>query len=355
MKIQDKKIGTNYPTYFIAEIGSNFDGDLERAKKLIQIAADSNADAVKFQHYTADSLVSDKGFDSLSSNVETHQSKWKDSVSITYDKASLNKDWTEVLYETAHDCGIGFLTSPYSIDLIDYVEPFVDAYKIGSGDITFNSVIEKISKKDKPILLAAGASSMDDVNNAMNILLKSNNPTNLCLMQCNTNYEGLLSNAEFQNLNVIKSFQNKYPKTSLGLSCHMPGWTSVLGSVALGARVIEKHFTDDRSRPGPDHSFAINPQEWKKMVEETRLLESMMGDGIKKVEKNEEKTVIVQQRCLRLKLDLEPGDIIDESMIEALRPCPKNGIKPYKIESILNKKLTKSIKSGEHITSDHFS
>ena len=188
----------------------------------------------------------------------------------------------------------------------------------------------------------------------MNILISGNNPSNLCLMQCNTNYEGLLSNAKFQNLNVLKSFHNMYPKSILGLSCHMPGWTSVIGSVALGAKIVEKHFTDDRSRPGPDHSFAINPSEWKQMVEETRLLESMMGDGIKKVERNEEKTVIVQQRCLRLKLDLKPGDIIDESMIEALRPCPKNGIKPYEKESILNKRLTKSINSGDHITYGHF-
>ena len=141
----------------------------------------------------------------------------------------------------------------------------------------------------------------------------------------------------------------------LGLSCHMPGWTSVLGSVALGARVIEKHFTDDRSREGPDHSFAINPIEWKSMVAETRLLESMLGDGIKKVEDNEKKTIIVQQRCLRAKLDLKPGDVVDKSMIESLRPCPEDSIKPSDIELILNKVITKPLKFGEHFTTAHFS
>ena len=354
MKIHGKEININSPTYFIAEIGSNYDGDLERAKDLIKIAADSYADAVKFQHYTADSLVSDKGFEKLSPEVETHQSKWKDSVSQIYDKAALNKDWTETLYETAHDLGMGFLTSPYSLELIDYVEPFIDSYKIGSGDITYNSVVSKISEKNKPILIATGASTITDIKYAMDILLTNNKPSDICLMQCNTNYEGSISHSKYQNLNVLTTLKDMYPEIVLGLSCHMPGWTSVLGSVALGARIIEKHFTDDRSRQGPDHSFAINPTEWKSMVSETRVLESMLGDGIKKVEDNEKKTIIVQQRCLRLKLDLKPGDIIDESMIEALRPCPKNGIKPYETESILNKKLTKSISSGDHITYDHF-
>ena len=355
MKINGKEIDANSPTYFIAEIGSNYDGDLERAKDLIKIAADSDADAVKFQHYTADTLVSDKGFQNLSSEIVTHQSKWKDSVSKIYDKASLNRDWTETLYETAHDHGVDFLTSPYSIELIDYVETYIDAYKIGSGDITYNSVISKISKKDKPILIAAGASTIADIKNAIDILLGNNKPSDICLMQCNTNYEGSISHAKYQNLNVLKSFKEIYPDIVLGLSCHMPGWTSVLGSVALGARVIEKHFTDDRSREGPDHSFAINPIEWKSMVAETRLLESMLGDGIKKVEENEKKTIIVQQRCLRARLDLSPGDVVDESMIESLRPCPKDSIKPSEIESIINKVIKKPIKHGEHFTADHFS
>lgn len=355
MKIYDKEISIQSPTYFIAEIGSNYDGDLERAKDLIKIAADSNADAVKFQHYTADSLVSDKGFEKLSAEVKTHQSKWKDSVSKIYDKAALNRDWTETLYETAHDLGVGFLTSPYSKELIDYVEPYIDSYKIGSGDITYDSIVSKISKKDKPILIAAGASSITDVENAMDILLSENKPSDICLMQCNTNYEGSISHAKYQNLNVLTTLKHMYPEIVLGLSCHMPGWTSVLGSVALGARIVEKHFTDDRSRQGPDHSFAINPVEWKNMVAETRILEAMLGDGIKKIEDNEKKTVIVQQRCLRAKCDLYPGDVISEDMVESLRPCPSDSIKPSGLNSILNKTITKPLKHGEHFTASHFS
>lgn len=352
MKINEKYISINSPTYFIAEIGSNFDGDLERAKDLIKIAADSDADAVKFQHYTANSLVSNKGFENLSKNIDTHQSKWKESVSVTYDKAALNKIWTETLYETAHNEGIGFITSPYSMELVDYVEPFIDAYKIGSGDITYNSIIKKISKKKKPTLIAAGAASLDEVHLAMKIL--SPIMENVCLMQCNTNYEGSIKNAPFQNLNVLKTFSELFPKCILGLSCHMPGWSSVLGAVALGARVIEKHFTDDNKRLGPDHSFAVMPSDWKKMVSETRELESMLGDGIKKIEENELSTIVVQQRCIRSKYDLNQGDTVNESMVEYLRPCPKDAIKPYDEKNVFNKRLSKPIKVGEYFTLKHF-
>ena len=352
MKIFNKKIGTNHPTYFIAEIGSNFDGDLDRAIELIKIAADSDADAVKFQHYTADTLVSDQGFQDLHSGIKTHQSNWVESVSKTYDKASLNRDWTAQLFETAHDYGLGFLTSPYSTSLVDFVEPYIDAYKIGSGDITYVDILEKIASKQKPTLLATGASTQADVDNAMSIF--SNHQLDICLMQCNTNYQGLIENAEFQNLNVLSQFRNIYPDVVLGLSCHMPKWTSVIGSVAMGARVIEKHFTDDRSRPGPDHGFAINPSEWKSMVAETRLLESMLGDGIKKVENNELDTILVQQRSIRATTDMLIGDIIDESRIESLRPCPSDGIKPANADEVLQKKLSKPIKKGEHFTLNHF-
>ena len=161
MKIFNKSIGINEPTYFIAEIGSNFDGSLDRAKTLIKIAADHGADAVKFQHYTAETLVSDVGFQNLDSSVETHQSKWKESVSVTYDRASLNREWTEELCEEAHKYNVGFFTSPYSEYLVDFVEQNVDAYKIGSGDITYTKIIDQISKKGKPVLIATGAANID--------------------------------------------------------------------------------------------------------------------------------------------------------------------------------------------------
>ncbi len=351
MKINNKKIGINHPTYFIAEIGSNFDGKITRAKDLIKLAAENNADAVKFQHYTAETLVSERGFKDLKDNVKTHQSKWEQSVSETYDKASLNKEWTEELSETAHENELSFITSPYSLDLVDYVEPYVDAYKIGSGDITFNEILKKIAKKNMPTILASGAAKMKEVKNAVKILTKEN--TDLCLMQCNTNYEGKLESSKYQNLSVLNSFKKNFPHITLGLSCHLPNSLSVLASIVFGSRVIEKHFTDDRERVGPDHGFAIMPKEWKKMIEDVRLIESMMGDGKKVVEKNEEMTVIVQQRCIRAKRKINKGERVKKELINFLRPCPKNAIKPYDLNLIIGKELIKEVEEGEHITLDH--
>ena len=243
------------------ELNVNFDGDLNRAKELIKIAAENGADAAKFQHYTADTLVSDFGFNSLNNSVRTHQSEWKDSVSATYDKASLNKEWTEELSDLSHSLGIGFFTSPYSLDLVDYVEPYVDAYKVGSGDITWIEIIEHIAKKNKPLIIASGASSLADVKRAVEKVLSIN--SQLALLQCNTNYTGSIENFKYINLNVLKTFKKYFPNIILGLSDHTPGHSTVLGAVSLGAKIIEKHFTDNNNLIGPDHSFSMDPKSWK--------------------------------------------------------------------------------------------
>ena len=146
---------------------------------LVDLAVEAGADAVKFQHYTAETLVSDVGFQNLDGSVETHQSKWKESVSLTYDKASLNREWTEELCEEAHKYNLGFFTSPYSEYLVDFVEQNVDAYKIGSGDITYTKIIDQISKKGKPVLIATGAANIDEVKHAMSTLQKNCSDTGI--------------------------------------------------------------------------------------------------------------------------------------------------------------------------------
>ena len=148
--VDGKKIGNNSPVYFIAEIGSNFDQDLNRAKELIYLAKESGADAAKFQHYTADTLVSDFGFKALGNN-KSHQALWKKSVYDTYNDASLNSEWTSELKETCDQVGITFFTSPYAYELVDLVDECVPAFKIGSGDITWTSIIEHIASKNKPV------------------------------------------------------------------------------------------------------------------------------------------------------------------------------------------------------------
>lgn len=346
LMINDKKIGENYPAYFIADIGANHDGDIERAKDLIHLCAEAGADAAKFQHFKADSIVSDRGFKSMS-DEGSHQSNWKKSVFEVYKAASINLEWTETLKETCAKAGVAFFTSAYSFDLVDYIDPFVPAYKIGSGDITWTEMVEYVANKQKPYIIASGASSMDDVVRAVTAGLKINDQ--LCLMQCNTNYTASLENFKYIQLNVLRVFKEMYPNLVLGLSDHTPGHATVLGAVTLGAKMIEKHFTDDNNIEGPDHKFSMNPKSWREMVDATRELENALGNGIKKIEDNEQQTAIVQRRSVRMNTDLPAGTQIEKSHLTVLRPCPEDGLAPYYMPDIIGKTLVTDIKNGEHI------
>jgi N-acetylneuraminate synthase len=349
--IDGKRISRKDPVYFVAEIGSNFDRDLSRAKDLIYLAKEAGADAAKFQHYTAGSLVSDTGFRQLGGR-QSHQSSWKKSVFETYQDASLNRDWTAVLKRTCDEAGITFFTSPYSIELVDYVDPFVPAYKVGSGDITWLEIIEHMASKHKPVLLATGASDLEDVRRAADAALAVT--PDVVLLQCNTNYTAGQDNYSYLQLSVLREYEAMYPGIVLGLSDHMPGHISVLGAVALGARVIEKHFTDSTDRDGPDHPFSMTPTTWREMVDRTRELEASLGDGRKKIEENERETVVLQRRCIRARRDLERDTLLRDDDLTVLRPCPADGIAPFESRKLIGKKLKRSVSAGQHLRWEDF-
>lgn len=344
--IDGKRISLNDPVYFIAEIGSNFDRDLSRAKDLIYLAKEAGADAAKFQHYTAGTLVSDHGFKKLDGR-QSHQASWKKSVYETYEDASLNRDWTAALKQTCDEAGLTFITSPYSPELVDYVDRYVPAYKIGSGDITWIEIVQYMASKKKPVLLATGASTMEDVKRAADAVLEIT--PDLILLQCNTNYTADHNNYSYLQLNVLREFEAMYPGVLLGLSDHMPGHVSVLGAVALGARVIEKHFTDSTDREGPDHPFSMTPATWKEMVARTRELEASLGDGRKRIEENERDTVVVQRRCIRADRELKSGDLLSKEDLTMLRPCPADGIPPFEVGGLVGKRLKRDVKLGEYL------
>ena len=341
-----KKIGDNHPTFFIADIAANHDGDLNKAIDLIHLSAENGADAAKFQHFKADTIVSDIGFRRLNKK-KSHQASWKKSVYEVYKDASINLKWTEKLKKACDDSGIVFFTSPYDLDLVDYVNKYVPAFKIGSGDITYIEIIKKIASKKKPVILATGAASLKDVDRAVSEIRKMNKQ--LCIMQCNTNYTAENDNFNYLNLNVLKAYKKKFPGIVLGLSDHTPGHSSVLGAIALGARMVEKHFTDNNNRIGPDHKFSMNPSSWKDMVDRSRELESSLGDGNKKVERNELETVVLQRRAIRAKAKLKKGDKISYNNLISLRPCPRKGIMPFEIKKIIGRTLKNNIEKGDLI------
>ena len=346
LEIKGRKIGQNFPTYFIADIAANHDGDLQRASELIFLAADAGADAAKFQHFKAETIASNHGFMSLGGQL-SHQASWRKSVFEVYKNASVSMHWTETLVEACDKAGIAFFTSPYAIDIVDQIDPYMPAYKIGSGDITWIEMVKYIASKQKPYLLSTGASTFEDVTRAISAGLELN--SKICLMQCNTNYTASLENFKNIQLNVLRTYSAMYPEMVLGLSDHTSGHSTVLGAIALGARVIEKHFTDDTKRDGPDHSFSMNPKSWREMIARSRELENSLGFGVKRVEDNEIETVVLQRRAIRTIANIPSGTILKREHLTVLRPCPKDGLPPYQIDACIGKRTRHDICEGEYL------
>ncbi len=346
LRIGDRHVSLGDPVYFVADISANHDGDVERAKALIHLAKEAGADAAKFQNFSAPKIVSQEGFATLGGQL-THQARWKKTVYEVYQGASLPPDWTPVLKSECDRAGIEYFSTPYDFDALEMLDPYVRVYKIGSGDITWPEMIEAVARKGKPVMIAAGASSIADVQRAMDALLA--HTRDIVLMQCNTNYTGSLDNFRCIQLNVLRTFAAMYPGVILGLSDHTPGHAAVLGAVALGARVIEKHFTDDTTREGPDHGFSLTPRTWRDMVERTRELELALGSGDKRVEENERETVVVQRRCVRAAADLPSGTVLRRDLLHVLRPAPPGAVMPYEIASVLGLRTRLPLSKGREL------
>jgi sialic acid synthase SpsE len=346
LKLGNKLVGSEHPTYFVADVSANHDGQLERARLLIRLCAEAGANAAKFQNFRAPKIVSEIGFQSLGSQL-SHQSRWKKSVFQVYQEAALPWEWTPALKQECAACGIDYFSAPYDLEAVDMLDPFVDLFKIGSGDITWPEMLRKVASKNKPVLLATGASDIAEVKRAVDEILRLN--PQLVLMQCNTNYTASLDNFRHIHLRVLESYRAMFPELILGLSDHTPGHATVLGSVALGARVIEKHFTDDNCREGPDHPFSMTPSSWREMVDRTRELELALGSPKKFVAENELDTVVVQRRCLRAARNLTAGTVLDETMLQALRPAARDAVFPYDLARVVGRKLTRDLPAGEHL------
>ena len=341
IKLGNRTIGANYPTYFIAEIGGNFDGDIEKAKRLIKAAKEAGADCAKFQTFTAETIVSEGGFSKMT--LHGVHGSWGRTVSEVFKDVEFPMEWHEELAAYCQEVGIDFSTSPYFKEAVDLCEemklPFI---KIGSGEITWLEMIEYIASKGIPIMLATGDATMAEIDEAVRTIEKTGNK-NLVLMQCITNYPSKIESA---NVNVLKTYQNAFGCLT-GYSDHSPGHVVALASVVLGGRVIEKHFTLNKKDKGPDHPHSMEPDEFKLMVESIREVEKAMGSTRKEVVEEEGETVFVQRRCLYAKKDLKAGQIISEEAIDVLRPAL--GIPPKYKQTIIGKKINKDIPARDPI------
>ena len=351
LKIGERVISKEEKPYFIADIAANHDGELSRAYKLIELAKEAGADAAKFQNFKADLIVSRNGFLSLGQQL-SHQASWKKPVFEVYQDASLRDEWSELLYNKCREVGIEYMTSPYDFASVDLADRYVTTFKIGSGDITWTDILKYIAEKGKPVLLATGASDLSDVDRAVEII--STSRSGYALMQCNTNYTASPENLKYINLNVLRLYEKRYPDAVLGLSDHTWGDVTVLGAVALGARVIEKHFTDDNDREGPDHAFSMTPHSWRKMVRRSQELFEALGNGEKRIEENEQESAVIQRRALFAVRDLKAGEAITAKDLFPLRPIQPEGIPPFELESILGKRLRRNIKRDSYLRRSDF-
>ena len=236
------------------------------------------------------------------------------------------------------------ISSPYSLEAAQHLLSFSQSCKIGSGDITYSDLIRFASENFSEVLLATGASNQNEVDAAISWV---KDQSKLILMQCNTNYTSSHKDLIYQQLSVLNTWSKRYPRVTLGISCHMKNDIGVLAAIALGARVVEKHFTDDSNRSGPDHGFALEPPEFANMVQRGNEILAVCGSDLEKnVQPNELETRILQRRSIHASRDLEKGDRLVASDCTFLRPCPEDGIVPCRLDTLLGKVINRPVSKG---------
>lgn len=338
INVGGKRIGKDEPCYVIAEAGSNHNGDFETAKKLIDVAVEAGGDAVKFQIFKADKLYSKKtpDFDYLQE---------KDTYDLIKD-IETPRDWIGDLAKYCNKKDIDFLASPFDKEAIDLLEPHVPAYKIASFEIVDLELIECAAKKGKPMIISTGMANLSEIEDAVNTV-KSTGNENIILLHCNSVYP---APTDIVNLRAMDTMEGafKYP---VGFSDHTLDIHIPVAAVARGATVIEKHFTLDREMEGPDHSFAQEPDDLKKMIKNIREVEEALGDGIKeKSEKESEEMYKKGRRSIHATKDIVKGEEITNGKLMIKRPG--YGIKPKHIEKVVGKKAKEDIEEDDWIKWD---
>jgi len=346
IKVGNKIISNDSPTFIIAEVGANHNGNLELAKKSIDAAINCGVDAVKFQTYTTNELLSNTTGIVVYGKEGAEVSE---TVQEMFDKVTLRREFHKEIYDYAKNKGLICFSTPFSIEGVAFLENLNNPiYKIASSDVNYADMLEAIGQTNKPVILSTGKCTLGDLDLAIDLLNKSGTEQ-LCLLHCIANYP---SKMEHMNLNVIKSLKQMYPDCIIGFSDHSMGITASLGAVCLGAKVIEKHFTIDNNLDGPDHWFSMDPTDMTNLVTEIRNLELAFGTSRKKLNINEEPDKYWATRSLHINKNLKAGETITKKDITMLRPG--YGISPFDKEKIIGMKLAKDIGKNEVLEWKHF-
>ena len=324
IKIANKLIGKDEPVFIIAEVGQNHNGDIGLAKRLIQEAARVGADAVKFQTIFADGLVmeNDPGHERLKA-------------------LEFGPGQHQELSKVAKEAGIILFSTPFDkegVDLLGKID--VPLYKIASGDLTNLPLIEYVARKRRPVIISTGAAKMEEVQEAVAAV----GHKEIILLHCVSNYPAAIKSA---NLRAIQEMGKTF-KVPVGFSDHTRGIIASMVAVALGASVIEKHFTLDKTLPGPDHCLSLDPEEFQAMVRDIRMVEEALGNPVKEPAASELPIQQLARRGLKAKTEIKEGESITSEMVAILRP--EAGIAPKHLKEVIGRRAKKMIKKNEAIT-----
>lgn len=339
-KIKNKLIGKDSSCFIIAEAGVNHNGDLNLAKKLIDKAKEAGVDAVKFQTFKAENIVTPKA---EQAKYQTKNIGKKESQYAMLKRLELPYSAFRNLKKYCDKKEIIFLSTPHSSkEDIDLISELCPAIKVGSGDLTNLPTLEYMAKKQLPIILSTGMATLEEVREAVKAILPINKK--LILLHCTTNYPAQLKEV---NLRAMRTIEKEF-NLPVGYSDHTQGIEVSLAAATLGACVIEKHFTLDRKLPGPDHKASLEPKELKEMVEGIRNIQEALGDGIKKPNPSELEVAKVARKSVVAGQDIKKGTKIKEEMLAIKRPG--TGIAPKYFSKILGKKAKEDIKKDELLT-----
>lgn len=326
--------------FIIAEAGVNHNGSLEIAKKLIDSAVEAGVDAVKFQTFKTENIVC------KNAGKAEYQKNTTDAVENQFDMLKKLELTVQMHEEIMHYCdkkGIQFLSTPFDLDSIDYLNKLgISIMKVPSGEITNYPYLKKIGQTEKPVIISTGMSELEEVEAAIKVL-RDNGSKEITVLHCNTEYPTPFKDV---NLKAMISLKEKL-NLRVGYSDHTMGIEIPIAAVAMGAEVIEKHFTLDKNMEGPDHKASLEPEELKAMVQAIRNVENALGTGIKAPSSSEKKNIVVARKSIVAKRKITQGEVFTEENLTAKRPG--NGISPMLWEKIIGKTASRKFEIDELI------
>lgn len=328
--------------FIIAEAGVNHNGDIDLAKKLIDVAAEAGADAVKFQTFKAKNIVSGHA---QKANYQKETTGTEESQLQMIQKLELDYKAHQELIDYCNTKKILFLSSPFDLESIQLLHELgLPVFKIPSGEITNLPYLEEIGKYNKQVILSTGMATLDEVKQALQIIIQNGTAKdNIMVLQCNTEYPTPYKDVNLSAMLTLKETLN----VEVGYSDHTKGIEVPISAAALGARVIEKHFTLDRNMPGPDHRASLEPDELKAMVSSIRNIEKAVGHGRKEPSESEMKNRDIARKSIVAKININKGEVFTKENITIKRPG--NGISPMQWYSIIGKKAKKDYNPDELI------